>query len=158
MLVERASCYGTGILLWHGHLAVELASCQFQYIFGRAGCPLYSYSFGDSVTPNFFPLASCLLPLASCLLPTPYSLLPVPYSLFPIPYSLFPFLDPITKYCLNPKQNQGEPLLQIDLSEILKFLLVSPDDNAQFVYFPDQLTNPNELHFLDTPAFLLVIS
>ncbi|WP_424097796.1 hypothetical protein [Moorena producens] len=23
---------------------VELASCQFQYIFRRAGCPLYSYS------------------------------------------------------------------------------------------------------------------
>ncbi|WP_287298556.1 hypothetical protein, partial [Moorena sp. SIO2C4] len=35
---------------WNGNLAVEwascveLASCQFQYIFGRAGCPLYSYS------------------------------------------------------------------------------------------------------------------
>ncbi|NEO92362.1 MAG: hypothetical protein F6K56_19860 [Moorea sp. SIO3G5] len=43
---------------WNGHLGrtgilvewascVELASCQFQYIFVRAGCPLYSYSFQD---------------------------------------------------------------------------------------------------------------
>ncbi|NEO78559.1 MAG: hypothetical protein F6J99_20900 [Moorea sp. SIO4G3] len=38
---------------WNWHLAsfnifsVELASCQFQYIFRRAGCPLYSYSFQD---------------------------------------------------------------------------------------------------------------
>ncbi|NEQ81497.1 MAG: hypothetical protein F6K26_14955 [Moorea sp. SIO2I5] len=48
---------GIGILPWNGHLAVEwascveLASCQFQYIFGRAGCPLYSYSLLDSATP-----------------------------------------------------------------------------------------------------------
>ncbi|NEQ82485.1 MAG: hypothetical protein F6K26_20245, partial [Moorea sp. SIO2I5] len=46
-------------VLWNGHLAVEwasgveLASCQFQYISERAGCPLYSYSFNDSATPNF---------------------------------------------------------------------------------------------------------
>ncbi|NEP27910.1 MAG: hypothetical protein F6K49_40320 [Moorea sp. SIO3I6] len=37
---------------WNWHLGrtgilVELASCQFQYILGRAGCPLYSYSFKD---------------------------------------------------------------------------------------------------------------
>ncbi|NEQ08229.1 MAG: hypothetical protein F6K44_20145 [Moorea sp. SIO3E2] len=37
--VEWASC-------------VELASCQFQYIVGRAGCPLYSYSLLDSETPR----------------------------------------------------------------------------------------------------------
>ncbi|NEO15537.1 hypothetical protein [Moorena sp. SIO3E8] len=48
---------GIGILPWNRHLAVEwascveLASCQFQYIFGRAGCPLYSYSLLDSATP-----------------------------------------------------------------------------------------------------------
>ncbi|NEO41439.1 MAG: hypothetical protein F6J90_35975 [Moorea sp. SIOASIH] len=41
---------------WNWHLAgtgilVELASCQFQYIPRRAGCPLYSYSKEDSPTP-----------------------------------------------------------------------------------------------------------
>ncbi|NEO17004.1 hypothetical protein [Moorena sp. SIO3F7] len=44
---------GTGILpvsclLWNWHLA------SFMLIFERAGCPLYSYSFKDSATPNFF--------------------------------------------------------------------------------------------------------
>ncbi|NEO13729.1 MULTISPECIES: hypothetical protein [unclassified Moorena] len=40
---------------WNWHLGrtgilVELASCQFQYNFARAGCPLYCYSSEDSAT------------------------------------------------------------------------------------------------------------
>ncbi|NEQ13493.1 MAG: hypothetical protein F6K44_06245 [Moorea sp. SIO3E2] len=54
--VEWASCLGALLL---GELnsprvapvewasCVELASCQFQYLFARAGCPLYLYSFKD---------------------------------------------------------------------------------------------------------------
>ncbi|NEO79106.1 hypothetical protein [Moorena sp. SIO4G3] len=67
-LVEWASWWnwhlgGTGIL-------VELASCQFQYIFGRAGCPPHSYSSEDSAMPRVLALhCYSLLPFASCLLP-----------------------------------------------------------------------------------------
>ncbi|NEO35268.1 MAG: hypothetical protein F6J90_02670 [Moorea sp. SIOASIH] len=60
--MQWASCRRMGILVeraswWNWHLGrtgilVELASCQFQYIFERAGCPLYSYSFKDSATPK----------------------------------------------------------------------------------------------------------
>ncbi|NEN98530.1 MAG: hypothetical protein F6K50_24355 [Moorea sp. SIO3I7] len=53
LAVEWASCP----FLRFGHLAVEwascveLASCQFQYIFGRAGCPLYGSGNGKHCPP-----------------------------------------------------------------------------------------------------------
>ncbi|NEP64036.1 MULTISPECIES: hypothetical protein [Moorena] len=86
ILVEWASCP----CHWNGDLAVEWASCPFQFpgrhpahstpidragilptlllfnIFGRASCPLYSYSFFSRF-------------------PTPDSRFPIPDSRFPIP-------------------------------------------------------------------------
>ncbi|NEO81201.1 hypothetical protein [Moorena sp. SIO4G3] len=48
LVVERASCCGTGILLWNGHLVVERASCCGTGILPvtipeQAGCPPHSY-------------------------------------------------------------------------------------------------------------------
>ena len=81
-------------VLWNGHLAVELASCQFQYIFGRAGCPLYSYSFLDSATP---PTPDSRLPTPDSRFPIPDSRFPIPDSRFPIPYQL-PINNHVTSY------------------------------------------------------------
>ncbi|NEQ81746.1 MAG: hypothetical protein F6K26_16280 [Moorea sp. SIO2I5] len=65
---------------------VELASCQFQYIFGRAGCPLYSYSFLNSAHLTQLLVGKNPLLLVTILdhriLPT---LRTVPCSLFPKP-------------------------------------------------------------------------
>ncbi|EGJ33427.1 hypothetical protein LYNGBM3L_34130 [Moorena producens 3L] len=58
LAVERGSGRGTGIWPWNGDLAVERGSGRgtgiwpwngdlARFISGRAGCPLYSYSFKD---------------------------------------------------------------------------------------------------------------
>ncbi|NEN94858.1 MAG: hypothetical protein F6J94_31885 [Moorea sp. SIO1F2] len=57
---------------------MEWASCGMGIlpvtIFGRAGCPLYSYSARRLTQRSLFP--------------APYSLLPTPCSLLPVPYCL----------------------------------------------------------------------
>ncbi|AOY81554.1 hypothetical protein BJP36_18190 [Moorena producens JHB] len=43
----RASWW-KGHQVWNGHLVWNWHLASFMLIFGRAGCPLYSYSFEDS--------------------------------------------------------------------------------------------------------------
>ncbi|NEO40529.1 MAG: hypothetical protein F6J90_31015 [Moorea sp. SIOASIH] len=80
LAVERASCCGTGILLWNGHLA------RYQYFrAGRMPTPLIH------IDPK---IQQCRI---FYRFPTPDSRLPIPDSRFPIPYSRF-----LTPYSLLP--------------------------------------------------------
>ncbi|NEO15329.1 MULTISPECIES: hypothetical protein [unclassified Moorena] len=53
---------------------VEWASCPFEILPLRAGCPLYSDSLLDSATPATLPIPDSRFPIPDSLLPTPYSL------------------------------------------------------------------------------------
>ncbi|NET80743.1 MAG: hypothetical protein F6J94_01745 [Moorea sp. SIO1F2] len=61
------------IVLWNGHQAWNWHLASFMLIFGRAGCPFYSYSLLDSATPIFFLFPCSLFPTPCSLLPTPFS-------------------------------------------------------------------------------------
>ncbi|WP_424101056.1 hypothetical protein [Moorena producens] len=68
---------------------MELASCQFQYIFVRAGCPLYSYSLKDRRNGLYIIIDNNLCRSSnnfSSLLPIPCS--QIRCSLFPLLYKV----------------------------------------------------------------------